>query len=120
VAVTFSGVDTGTQNPSLNLRLTDKSVFIIPTLASGNNPTTTTVKLDVVKGLISGSFVVTDDIDPGPGENLARRSSKIYGVVVQDATTTSGNAHGYFTLPQLPGASGSPILDGRFTASPIP
>ena len=122
-SITFTGanVETELQNPNVFATLTSTNAFQIPTFASGNNPTSTALKLNTAAtGVLNGSFVITEDIDPGPVVKNVKRTAKVYGVVVRNIATGAGIGVGYFTLVQSPGSTTSQVLGGLFQVTNAP
>ena len=113
--LTYSGanVEAEPENPSIAVRLTDRNAFVVPTFASGSNPATTAISLAASTGILTTSFVVNEDTDPGAGVKIVRRSAKGAGIIVRNIVTGAGIGYGYFTLPQSPGSLTSQILSGR-------
>lgn len=113
--LTYSGanVEAEPENPSIAVRLTDRNAFVVPTFTSGSNPATTAISLAASTGILTTSFVVNEDTDPGAGVKIVRRSAKGAGIIVRNMVTGAGIGYGYFTLPQSPGSLTSQILSGR-------
>lgn len=122
-SLTFTGahVETAPQNPNVLATLTSTNVFQIPTFASGNNPASTALKLNTTAtGVLNGSFVITEDVDPGPVVKNVKRTAKVYGVVVRNIVTGIGTGQGYFTLLQSPGTTTSQVLGGKLQVTNAP
>ena len=122
-SLTFTGanVDTAPQNPNVLATLTSANVFQPPTFASGNNPATTALKFNTAAtGILNGSFVITEDVDPGPVVKNVKRTAKVYGVVVRNLATGAGTGRGYFTLLQSPGTTTSQTLGGKLEVTNAP
>lgn len=113
--LTYSGanVETETENPSIEVKLTDLNVFSVPTFASGDNPATTAISVVASTGILTTSFVLTEDVDPGPDVKIVRKTAKGAGVVVRNLGTGTGVGYGHFVLPQSPGSTTSQLLSGR-------
>lgn len=122
-SLTFTGahVDTAPQNPNVLATLSGTNAFLLPTFASGNNPATTALKFNTVAtGILNGSFVITEDVDPGPVVKNVKRTAKVYGVVVRNIATGAGTGRGYFTLLQSPGSTTSQVLGGLLQVTNAP
>jgi hypothetical protein len=119
VQLTYSGanVEAEPENPSIAVRLTDRNAFVVPTFASGTNPATTAISIAASTGILTTSFVVTEDTDPGSGVKIVRRTAKGAGIVVRNIVTGVGVGYGHFTLLQSPGSATSQVLSGRLRAT---
>ncbi len=119
VQLTYSGanVEAEPENPSIAVRLTDRNAFVVPTFASGTNPATTAISIAASTGILTTSFVVTEDTDPGSGVKIVRRTAKGAGIVVRNIVTGGGVGYGHFTLLQSPGSATSQVLSGRLRAT---
>jgi hypothetical protein len=101
--------------------LTSANVFQVPIFASGNNPATTALKFNTTAtGILNGSFVITEDVEPGPVVKNVKRTAKVYGVVVRNIATGVGSGRGYFTLLQSPGSTTSQVLGGLLQVTNAP
>lgn len=119
VQLTYSGanVEAEPENPSIAVRLTGRNAFVVPTFASGTNPATTAISLAASTGILTTSFIVTEDTDPGSGVKIVKRTAKGAGIVVRNIVTGSGVGYGHFTLLQSPGSATSQVLSGRLRAT---
>lgn len=114
VSANFTGarVETGIQSPSIPVQLTDKNVFVAPSLVSGLNPAATSLKLVASTGIFTGSFTQFEDVDPGTKIKYVKRTAKVSGVIVRTPAMAKGTGYGAFTLVQRPGTSTSEVLAG--------
>ncbi|MCX6855206.1 MAG: putative Ig domain-containing protein [Verrucomicrobia bacterium] len=113
--LTYTGanVETEAVSPDLAVRLADRNLFVVPTFASGGNPAKTAISLVATTGILTTSFVVVEDTDPGPGETFVSRTAKGMGIVVRNLGAGTGVGYGHFSLPQSPGNATAQILSGR-------
>jgi uncharacterized delta-60 repeat protein len=122
VQLTYTGanVETESVSPNLVVRLTDRNAFVVPTFASGSNPTKTAISLAATTGILTTSFTISEDTDPGPGVTLVNRAAKGMGIVVRSLGTGMGLGYGQFTLIQSPGNATAQILSGRLRVTDVP
>lgn len=114
---TEGGVSSAVVSPDIIFTLTNRVAGAMPTVASGNNPNRVTCQVNRNTGLISGRFVLNNQVPSG--RNLPRVVI-FQGVVAFDGTGLTGG--GYFLLPKLPATAeelpaGTDILSGALLLS---
>lgn len=83
------------------------------------NPHSISLTVDKATGLFSGTFSVTDDIDPGAAVKNIKRPGKFSGRILR-TTGGQGTGYGFFTLQELPvfpstSLTTRPVLSGKVT-----
>lgn len=117
--IDFSDGGLDVSNPDVQFTLSAVNKATYPA-----NPNKVSISFNKATGVISGSFSVTDDIDPGVPVVNVTRPGTFKGIILQ-TPMGAGTGHGFFNLrklPVLPSTSikTTQILSGPFTITDMP